>query len=83
VTRSRRASSGASRKGVREKHNEVEEGDGGFGDDFDDFEEGEEDAEFDDFDDGFQEAEPPAQAPPTPAFAYVRRYPPTLISIPN
>jgi hypothetical protein len=55
----------------------------GFGDDFDDFEEGEEDAEFDDFDDGFQEAGPPVQAQPTPAFAYVRSSIPTLIHISN
>lgn len=56
---------------MKEKPSDVEEDDGGFGDDFDDFEEGEEDAEFDDFDDGFQEAEPPAPPQPAPAFSYV------------
>lgn len=70
VTRSGRASSEASRKGMKGTSNEVDEEDGGFGDDFDDFEEGEEDAGFDDFNDGFQEAGPPVQAQPAPAFAY-------------
>ncbi|KAI9797205.1 MAG: hypothetical protein M1833_005614 [Piccolia ochrophora] len=39
---------------------DVDDEDGGFGDDFDEFEEGEEDAEFGDFDDAFQRAEAPA-----------------------
>lgn len=74
ATRTRRTSSSASRGAMREKTNDLEDDEGAFGDDFDDFEEGAEAADFDDFEGGFQEAEPPAQAQPIPAFAYVRSH---------
>jgi hypothetical protein len=71
VTRSRRTSSGASRRSMKDKQNEGEVAEGVFGDDFDDFEEGEEDADFDDFDDGFQEAEPIQSQSTPPTFSFV------------